>query len=124
MHYGITFQIVFVAVMVHRSINDIGINAQVAHGKCFKHQPKGVEVINQIVRSDAQSGSGNGWIGEISGIGSADGGFASEVGIPGQRVLDDEYFFQRIDIGINGVFCQCVALVVLQIGKQCSQSSL
>ena len=87
MHYRITLQTTFIAIMVHRSGEDIGITAQVTHSHSLKEQAHSIQISNQVIRSQFQCSNGDRRINKIMGIAAAYSHLGTQVWIPNIYVI-------------------------------------
>ena len=101
---GIAFKVVLVSVVIYFPSKSLCIYSKISDAQCLEQQPESIEVVEKIFRTEAQSGCGNGRIGEITCIRSTYSGLAAEIGIPCERVFYYENLLQGFDVGIDSVF--------------------
>ena len=89
---GITFEAIFIPIMIDRAVQRIGKNAEVAHTERLKQETERVQIVQQVIRSDAQSGSRDGRIDKIARVCGAYRRFGAKIGIPSRHILNHKDF--------------------------------
>ena len=77
MHYCIKFQPVFVAIMVHFSVQHICKDSQITNTKGFKKESHCIEVVNEVFRTQSQYCRSNRRIYKVTGICCTDSRFGT-----------------------------------------------
>ena len=62
MYHSVAFLTVFVTIVVNSAVKRIRKDAEVSYTHRFKQKTECVQVVQQITRTDAQSGGGDGRI--------------------------------------------------------------
>lgn len=124
MHYSITFQSVFVPIMIYLSIQSVSKDSQVSDTKSLEEKSHRIEVANQILRTKSQYRSTYRGVNEISGICSSDCGFGAQVRIPRFRVLDNEYLPQRFQVASCRLDADFIFIICQHVCHDSTDSSL
>ena len=59
MNHSITFLSIFVSVVVNISAQSVRKNAEISDAKGFEQEAEGLQVLDQVIRSDTQCSSGD-----------------------------------------------------------------
>ena len=98
MQHRIAFQIGFVAIVVHRTIQRIGIHSQIPHAKRLKHKAESFRILLEILGSDPQRRRTKRRIRKITRVRRPNRRLGSEVGIPRGHVFDDKNLPQGLQV--------------------------
>ena len=68
MNNGVAFLPVFVSVMVNLAVQSVGKNTKIPDTQRFKEKTESIQIIYQVIRTDAQSSGANRRVNIIAGI--------------------------------------------------------
>ena len=87
---NVGLQAVVVTVVGDYAVERGGIDLKVPHAHTFEDESEGLELGEQLTRSESQRGYGDRRVAETALLSAADGSLGTDGRVPGTDVLDDE----------------------------------